>query len=444
MTSFYEAATSGRNYDRFATDDLMGENTLIKMKQHFWTAKQLLRNKLGKKEDDCLTASDAEFDSKLTSFYSIRDSSRNLMAGLEDLHHFFGNLQENNKAMGVLLIKQSRFQKAHVAKAMESVGQAQSYAYKSSGTALNTMVKMYRDLDTFFDRAVNDCAITVEAAERARTEYRGSLLWMKKSSEELDPESEQLMDQYRTAQAICRQNKEKFDQLKEDTFHKTDVLSQSRTKLLVATTQRYIEDIGEYIQEMSKSYSQVADELKDIDNYEIDVLTILNDPMSLVVEKNKAERPEVEDIPPSRKGEDEDRNECEQGVKSDLIGFESEPESDKSRADSPLGELPETIKPENLLEDPKSFVVGPLPTLYSQENQQFPKIEPPSGWINKVKCGAQDILNLNTGNRSEFMPSELVNQALELSKERSTGEWDDWITQFDPLQQNQQQNSSEI
>lgn len=72
-------------------DELVGENTLVRMKQHFWTAKQLLRSKLGKKEDDHLTASDADFDTKLGSFYSIRDTSRGILAGLEDLHYYFSS-----------------------------------------------------------------------------------------------------------------------------------------------------------------------------------------------------------------------------------------------------------------------------------------------------------------------------------------------------------------
>jgi hypothetical protein len=33
-----------------------------------------------------------------------------------------------------------------------------------------------------------DCAQSVEAVEKARLDYRGSLLWMKKCSDDLDPE----------------------------------------------------------------------------------------------------------------------------------------------------------------------------------------------------------------------------------------------------------------
>jgi hypothetical protein len=40
----------------------------------------------------------------------------------------------------------------------------------------------------FYERAIIDCQQSVEAVERSRLEYRGSLLWMKDCSETLDPE----------------------------------------------------------------------------------------------------------------------------------------------------------------------------------------------------------------------------------------------------------------
>jgi hypothetical protein len=51
---------------------------------------------------------------------------------------------------------------------------------------LKPIVKMYHELDIFNDRAISDCTSTIEAAEKARLEYRGSLLWMKKTSEEVN------------------------------------------------------------------------------------------------------------------------------------------------------------------------------------------------------------------------------------------------------------------
>lgn len=52
-------------------------------------------------------------------------------------------------------------------------------------STLTALASMYRDLDMFTDRAIFDCMTTVEATEKARLEYRGSLLWMKKTSDEV-------------------------------------------------------------------------------------------------------------------------------------------------------------------------------------------------------------------------------------------------------------------
>lgn len=44
------------------------------MQHQYWVTKQALSRKLGKKEDDCIVASDAELDAKLELFRSIQES----------------------------------------------------------------------------------------------------------------------------------------------------------------------------------------------------------------------------------------------------------------------------------------------------------------------------------------------------------------------------------
>lgn len=47
------------------------------------------------------------------------------------------------------------------------------------------LIRFMEELRVFTDRAILDCMSTVEAAEKAQIEYRGSLLWMKKTSVEV-------------------------------------------------------------------------------------------------------------------------------------------------------------------------------------------------------------------------------------------------------------------
>lgn len=54
---------SGKSYDRFV--EQRETSTLHKFKETFWTTKQAVIQKLGKKEDEHVVASDSELDSKL-------------------------------------------------------------------------------------------------------------------------------------------------------------------------------------------------------------------------------------------------------------------------------------------------------------------------------------------------------------------------------------------
>lgn len=54
---------SGRSYDRFV--EQRETSTLHKFKETFWTTKQAVIQKLGKKEDEHVVASDSELDAKL-------------------------------------------------------------------------------------------------------------------------------------------------------------------------------------------------------------------------------------------------------------------------------------------------------------------------------------------------------------------------------------------
>lgn len=83
--------------------------------------------------------------------------------------------------------------------------------------------RFYNKLSVFVERAIGDCSQTIEAVQMCRTEYRGSLLWMKKTSEELDPEVDGSMEKFREAQTTVKSNKERLDRLKTDTLQKVRV-----------------------------------------------------------------------------------------------------------------------------------------------------------------------------------------------------------------------------
>ncbi|CAK5015052.1 unnamed protein product [Meloidogyne enterolobii] len=236
MALFYEATTSGLNFDRF-TEDLFGDSTKLRMKQAFWSAKQLLRDKMGKREDEHILAADAELDLNLQHFYQIKESTKRLLDSKSKLHR-----------------------------------------------------------EEFYERAVLDCAQSVEAVEKARLDYRGSLLWMKKCSDALDPELRDSngLEDFRTVQNVVKTNKQKLDVLKEDITVKVDTLKKARIKLFDEILNDYKSVLFKFYEKTADEFTACTEEMAGLESYEIDVLKILNDPIKVAEEKQKERKEEIE------------------------------------------------------------------------------------------------------------------------------------------------------
>ena len=59
-------------------------------------------------------------------------------------------------------------------------------------------------METFRQRAIEDTGLTVRKMERARTGYRGALMWMKNVSQELDPDTYKQLEKFRKASKAPR------------------------------------------------------------------------------------------------------------------------------------------------------------------------------------------------------------------------------------------------
>lgn len=68
-------------YDKYS--EHQDETPLGKLQQQYWTTKQQVIKKLGKKEDEFVVLSDAELDSKLELFEAIGKSSTDLLRIIE-------------------------------------------------------------------------------------------------------------------------------------------------------------------------------------------------------------------------------------------------------------------------------------------------------------------------------------------------------------------------
>uniref|UniRef100_A0A915MCC1 AH domain-containing protein n=1 Tax=Meloidogyne javanica TaxID=6303 RepID=A0A915MCC1_MELJA len=279
MALFYEATTSGLNFDRF-TEDLFGDSTKLRMKQAFWSAKQLLREKMGKREDEHILAADAELDLNLQQFYQIKESTKRLLDSKSKLHREvsfdFSDLSHLEFDIAELFFD-CKDEKKHLQRVMQMTANSFALCAKERQNLLLLIARFYHELNEFYERAVLDCAQSVEAVEKARLDYRGSLLWMKKCSDALDPELRDSngLEDFRTVQNVVKTNKQKLDVLKEDITVKVDTLKKARIKLFDEILNDYKSVLFKFYEKTADEFTACTEEMAGLESYEIDVLKIL-------------------------------------------------------------------------------------------------------------------------------------------------------------------------
>lgn len=394
-TRHYENNTSGMNFDRFL--DKFDESTLVTMKRHYWTAKQLLRTKLGKKEDEHLLASDASLDTKLTLFQSVKETSENLLACIENYQAFLLDVTLCENELGKYLKDRGKADKREeTGRILIALGRVMLFSSHQRAAIRVPLLRFYQELHVFAERAIFDCLQTVEAVERARLEYRGSLLWMKQTSEELDPDTDRQLEKFREAQSTVRLNKEKLDKLKVDTLQKVDLLSASRSNLLAHLLGKYLEALRAYYEKTGRAYSALSENLSTFQHYEFEILTDLIEPSKNIAKKLRQESIEKDkrdgeysQLPTVADSEEAVDNlldlddKPETSFKKYLFGRESPNEEkmqvmEEERPESPLG-MPALESNTNggLNQEPISNVhIGPLPKLIDTD-VDVPLLAPP-------------------------------------------------------------------
>ncbi|XP_022253322.1 islet cell autoantigen 1-like isoform X2 [Limulus polyphemus] len=185
----------GNHYDRYISHS--DSSTLTRVQQQYWATKQAVYRKLGKKEDDCIIASDAELDSKLQLFEAISETCNTLMRVLENYQDRICALSQEENAMGRFLKECGKHDKTRAGKMMTSTGKTLSYTAQQRLSLRVPLVRIYQEVETFNYRAVADTLLTVEKMEKSRNTYRGALMWMKDVSQQLDPDTYKQLEKFR-------------------------------------------------------------------------------------------------------------------------------------------------------------------------------------------------------------------------------------------------------
>ena len=167
----------------------------------------------------------------LNLFRSIYETTCRLQRLMELYQDRICFLAGEENALGRFLKEHGKSDRTRAGKMMVAAGKTMSYSGQQRLAIRVPLVRLYQEVDTFRLRAIEDTRWTVDSMEKARTEYRGALLWMKNVSSELDPDTFKQLEKFRKVQVHVKTSKQRFDKLKLDCLQKIDLLAASRCNM---------------------------------------------------------------------------------------------------------------------------------------------------------------------------------------------------------------------
>ncbi|KAF4080258.1 hypothetical protein AMELA_G00168330 [Ameiurus melas] len=363
---------------------VLGEDhsVMARMQKKFWKTKQVLIKATGKKEDEHVVASDADLDAKLEFFRSIQTTCTELLKVIEKYQQRITRLSQEENELGLFLRFQAEHDKTKAGSMMNATSKALCTSAKQRLALCAPLQRMEQEMETFRRRAIADTLLTVSRMEKARTEYRGALLWMKDVSQELDPDTYKQLEKFRKVQAQVRGTKVQFDKLNNDVCQKVDMLGASRCNMLSHSLCTYQTTLLQFWEKTANIMSGIHEAFKGYVPYNFTTLKELRDPLehllegpSLVDDKDKEKQTNADKLVLLEE-EKTGKSALEAGS---LAGFDQDRDSDGSlpaSLDSALFELSGPIS--TITTDDDLLLMSPDPTLSHALTPTLPKPQPPS------------------------------------------------------------------
>ncbi|XP_076623265.1 islet cell autoantigen 1-like protein isoform X2 [Colletes latitarsis] len=281
---------SGNAFDCWVQrTNVQDDSAITKMQHQFWVTKQTLSQKLGKKEDECIIASDAELDAKLELFRSIQESCSYLQRVIEKYQERLCNLAQEENGMGRFLKDAGKQDRTRAGKMMSAVGKSLSYSSQQRLALRAPLGRLYQEVETFRQRAIEDTLQNVQAMEKARTEYRAALSWMKNISQELDPDTSKQLERFRKVQTRVRQGKMAFDNLALDCLQKVDLLAAARCNMFSHALVLYQSTLLNFTKKSAQAYSTIASSFKGYQRYDFMVVRELAETSSKLAQETRGD-----------------------------------------------------------------------------------------------------------------------------------------------------------
>uniref|UniRef100_A0A8D8LMC4 Islet cell autoantigen 1 n=1 Tax=Cacopsylla melanoneura TaxID=428564 RepID=A0A8D8LMC4_9HEMI len=248
------------------------DSAMTKLQQQYWVTKQTVFRKLGKKEDECVIASDAELDAKLELFKSIQESCLNLQRIIDRYQERLCSFAQYENEMGRFLKESGKNDKTRAGKMMVAVGKSMSYSGQQRIALRSPLLRLFQEVETFRHRAIEDTLYNVTAMEKARTEYRAALHWMKDISQELNPDTFKQLEKFKKVQDQVKKTKKKFDRQKLDCLEKVDLLSAARCNMFSHALILYQNSLLSFTEKSVQTFQQIATSFKGYQHYEFCVV----------------------------------------------------------------------------------------------------------------------------------------------------------------------------
>ncbi|XP_026114957.1 islet cell autoantigen 1-like isoform X3 [Carassius auratus] len=281
----------GFSSDMFSGRAVLGEDSSVmaRMQKKFWKTKQVLIKATGKKEDEHVVASDADLDAKLEFFRSVQSTCTELLKVIEKYQQRITHLSQEENELGLFLRFQAEHDKTKAGSMMDATSKALCCSAKQRLALCPPLHRLEQEVETFRRRAIADTLLTVSRMEKARTEYRGALLWMKDVSQELDPDTYKQLEKFRKVQAQVRGTKVHFDKLKNDVCQKVVMLGASRCNMLSHSLCTYQTTLLQYWEKTAHVMSGIHEAFKGYVPYQFTTLKELRDPLDQIVSTQTAE-----------------------------------------------------------------------------------------------------------------------------------------------------------
>ncbi|XP_033955020.1 islet cell autoantigen 1-like isoform X2 [Pseudochaenichthys georgianus] len=278
--------------DGFAGDMLSGGRALLgedssvmaRMQKKFWKTKQVLIKATGKKEDEYVVASDADLDAKLEFFHSVQLTCTELLKVIGKYQHRITRLSQEENELGLFLRFQAEHDRTKAGNMMNATSKALCTSAKQRMALCPPLHRLHQEVETFRRRAIADTLLTVTHMEKARTEYRGALLWMKDVSQELDPDTYKQLEKFRKVQSQVRGTKGQFEKLKNDVCQKVDMLGASRCNMLSHSLCTYQTTLLQFWEKTAHAMSGIHEAFQGHVPYQFTTLKELRDPLEELAE----------------------------------------------------------------------------------------------------------------------------------------------------------------